>query len=151
MRLQCSETLVSDRGYSQTLRRIRGALDEAGLQIAFDVDIGASICRFTGVQLAKSALLGVACPYQLLEACVADPAAAVFLPLHVIVAERGDETEVRLLAPEALRAAGLTMAITIPVHRTLRRVMDALGVAGAHRVEEGQRLVMPPDEGRKQR
>lgn len=143
MRVECSETLVFSMPYAQALRRIRTVLSGAGLQVAFEVDMAGSIFHSTGVQLAKSALLGVVCPYQLLEACVADPGAAVFLPLHMIVTERGNETEVRLLAPEALRTAGITIAVCLPVYRTLHRIMDALGMVGIQSAGMKQRLEMP--------
>lgn len=144
MGLECNELLVVKRPYAEALRRIRTALNAAGLQITFELDIAGSIFRSTGVQLARSALLGVACPYQLLEACVADLGAVVFLPLHIIVTERGDEAEVRFIATETLRAAAVTTAISIPVYRTQSRIRNALTAAGAHFVDDGSGTGLGP-------
>lgn len=132
MNLECSYAMVFNQSYDQARRRILTTLKEQGLQVAFDFDVASGILRSAGVRLPKSSVLGVGCPYQFLEAFVADGAAAVFFPLHVVLSEHGPETLVRLLAPQALRAAGVTPAISIPVHRTLRRIREVLASAGAH-------------------
>jgi hypothetical protein len=70
--------------------------------------------------------------------------AAVFLPLHVVLSEHGPECEVRLLAPQVLRAAGLTPAVSIPAHRTLRRIREVLisiGACSTKRAYEGRPVV----------
>jgi hypothetical protein len=73
----------------------------------------------------------VACPYQFLEAFVAAGEAAVFFPLHVAITAHGGQTRVRTLAPQALREAGVTPAIAIPVQRSWRMIWEALAAAGA--------------------
>jgi uncharacterized protein (DUF302 family) len=136
MNFECCNTLVLDQPYDQARRRILAALKERGLRVEFDFDVASGIQRSSGVKLAKSAVLGVGCPYQLLEAFVADGAAAVFLPLHVAIAEHGRQTLVRTLAPHVLRSAGVAPAIAIPVYRTLRRIresLDALGIRAVSR------------------
>lgn len=154
MNLECSNTLVLNQPYDQARRRILAALKEHGLQVAFDFDVASGILRSAGVRLPKSSVLGVGCPYQFLEAFVADGAAAVFFPLHVVLSEHGPETQVRILAPQALRAAGVTPAITIPVHRTLRRIREALASIGAplfQRVSTGSHrtgIVAAPEPAR---
>lgn len=132
MNLECSNTLVLNQPYDQARRRILTTLKEQGLQVAFDFDVASSILRSSGVRLPKSSVLGVGCAYQFLEAFVADGAAALFFPLHVVLSEHGQETQVRILAPQTLRAAGATPAISIPVHRTLRRIRETLASIGAH-------------------
>ncbi len=132
MNFECCNTLVLDEPSDQARRRILAALKEHGLRVEFDFDVASGIQRSSGVKLARCSVLGVGCPYQLLEAFVADGAAAAFFPLHVAIAEHGRQTLVRTLAPQALRAAGVTPAISIPVHRTLRRIREALASIGAH-------------------
>ena len=141
MNLEFNTTLVLNQPYDQARRRILAVLKKQCLQVAFDFDVAGSILRSAEVRLPKSSVLGVGCPYQLLEAFVADGAAAVFLPLHIVLSEHGSETQVRMLAPQALRAAGVSPAISIPVHRTLRRIHEALasiGIHSANRRHEGR-------------
>lgn len=134
MNFECSDTLVLNQPYDQARRRILAALKEQGLQVAFDFDVAGGILRSSGVRLPKCSVLGVGCPYQLLEAFVADAAAALYFPLHVVLSEHGAETQVRILAPQTLREAGVAPAISIPVHRTLRRIRDTLVLVGARQV-----------------
>lgn len=132
MNLECSHTLFLNQPYDQARRRVLAKLKEQGLQVAFDFDVASGLCRSAGVRLPNSSVLGVSCPYQFLGAFVADAAAAVFFPLHVVLSAHGPETQVRILAPQALPAAGVTPAISIPVHRTLGRIREALASCGAH-------------------
>ena len=88
MNLECSYTLVLNQPYHQARRRILSTFKEQGLQVAFDFDVAGGILRSAGVRLPKSSVLGVGCPYQFLEAVVADGAAAVFFPLHVVLSEQ---------------------------------------------------------------
>lgn len=139
MNFECCNTLVLDQPYDQARRRILAALKEHGLRVEFDFDVASGIRRSSGVKLAKSSVLGVGCPYQLLEAFVADGAAAVFFPLHVAIAEHGRQTLVRTLAPQVLRSAGVAPAIAIPIHRTWRRIresLDAIGIRSISRAHE---------------
>lgn len=126
MNMECCNTLVLDQRYDQARRRILAVLKEHGLQVEFDFDVVNGIWRSSGVTLAKSSVLGVDCPYQLLEAFVADGGAAVFFPLHVAIAEHGRQTIVRTIMPQALRSAGVAPAIAIPIHRTWRRIWESL-------------------------
>jgi uncharacterized protein (DUF302 family) len=126
MNLECTQTLVLDLPYDQARKRIVAALKEHGLQVAFNFDVADGILRSSGVRLPKSSVLGV------------------FLPLHVVLSEHGTECEVRLLAPQVLRAAGLTPAVSIPAHRTLRRIREVLisiGACSTKRAYEGRPVV----------
>jgi uncharacterized protein (DUF302 family) len=132
--------MASTQPYDQARKRIVVALKEQGMQLAFDFDVASRILRSAGVKLTQSSVLGVGCPYQFLEAFVADAAAAVFFPLHVVLSEHGRDTRVCILAPQTLRAAGVKPAISIPVHRTLGRIRKALASIGAYsarRIQEG--------------
>lgn len=138
MIFECSYTLVLTQPYNRARRRILAALRDQGLQLAFDFDVASGILRSAGVKLPKSSVLGVGCPYQFLEAFVADAAAAVFFPLHVVLSEHGAETRVRILALQTLREAGVTPAISIPVHRTLGLIREALVSIGAYPIKRTQ-------------
>ncbi len=137
MNFECCNTLVLDEPSDQARRRILAALKEHGLRVEFDFDVASSIQRSSGVKLARCSVLGVGCPYQLLEAFVADGAAAAFFPLHVAIAEHGRQTLVRTLAPHVLRSAGVAPAIAIPVYRTLRRIRESVDAIEIRTVSRG--------------
>ena len=136
MNLEWSNTLILGRPYDLARRRIRAALEKQGLQIAFDFDVTEGILRSAGVRLPRSCTLGVICPYQLLEAVVADGSSAVFLPLHVVLTEQKGETVVRHLAPTWFRGAGIGPAISVPLHRTLMRIREALASVDARPLKD---------------
>lgn len=142
---ECSSALVLPYPYDQARRRILTTLKEQGLQVAFNFDVASGIVHSALVRLPKSSVLGVACPYQFLGAVVADGAAAVFFPVHVVLSEHLLETHVRILAPQVLRAASVTPAIAIPVHRTLRRILEALAALGAYTATRAQEGQLPPE------
>jgi uncharacterized protein (DUF302 family) len=136
MSLEWSNSLILGQPYDKARRRIRAALEKRGLQIAFDFDVAEGILRSAGVRLPKSCALGVVCPYQLLEAVVADGSSSVFLPLHVVLIEQERKTLVRLLAPTSFRGAGISPAISIPLHRTLVRIREVLASVDARPVRD---------------
>lgn len=119
--------------YSAATERLRRALKQGLLDICFEVDLGREVRREVGVRLAKIAVFGVACPFLLLEGLVGDSAAALFFPIHVVIAERGGSVQVTVLSPAAVRTSGISSAITIPVHRTLVRLAQAIEGVGAQR------------------
>lgn len=119
--------------YSAATERLRRAFKQGLLDICFEVDLGREVRREVGVQLAKVGVFGVACPFLLLEGLVGDSAAALFFPIHVAIAEHGDSVQVSVLSAAAVRTSGISPAITIPVHRTLVRLAQAIEGVGAQR------------------
>lgn len=114
--------------------RLRRALKDGFLDICFEVDLGREVRRESGVGLAKTRVLGVACPFLLLEGLVGDSAAALFFPLHVAIVERGESVQISILSSAAVRSSGISAPIAIPLHRTLARLAQAIESAGAHRL-----------------
>lgn len=119
--------------YPAATERLRRALKQGLLDICFEVDLGREVRREVGVRLAKSGVFGVVCPFLLLEGLVGDSAAALFFPIHLVIADRGDSVQVSVLSAAAVRTSGISPAITIPVHRTLVRLAQAIEGAGAQR------------------
>lgn len=136
---------VIEAPHSRSKVWVRDALVSFGLEVAFDLDVARLLERRTGVRLSKITLLGVCCPFQLLEGVVADPASALLQPLHVVVAEVHGLTHISVLSVAAMRAAGVTPDTAIPLHRTIVRVTDALESAGARRTNSNGDLAWPSD------
>jgi uncharacterized protein (DUF302 family) len=133
MQNEWSTEWVMSAPYSAATERLRRALKQGLLDICFEVDLGRKVRREAGVRLAKIAVFGVTCPFLLLEGLVGDSAAALFFPLHVMIAERGESVQVSVLSAAAVRTSGMSPAIAIPVHRTLVRLAQAIEGAGARR------------------
>jgi uncharacterized protein (DUF302 family) len=64
---------------------------------------------------APCKILLVDSPYLLLEAVTLSRAAAVLLPLHVVIAGRGRETLVYWMNPAVIEGAGLPAGAAAPV------------------------------------
>lgn len=120
--------------HSAVCERLRRALKNGSLDICFEFDLAGEVRRESGVRLARTLVLGVACPFLLLEGLVGDSAAALFFPLHVAIVERAESVQISILSSAALRSAGISAAIAIPLHRTLARLAQAIESAGAHRL-----------------
>jgi uncharacterized protein (DUF302 family) len=73
------------RAYDVTLRALRRALSDAGLNVVqqFDLSNGWPSQLVAGSR--RCALLMVDCPLLLLEAVALDRSAAAFMPLHIVV------------------------------------------------------------------
>lgn len=96
------------------------------------------------MRLSKITVLGVCCPFQLLEGLVADPSGALFQPLHLVISESQGLTQVSVLSGAAVRASGVTPAGSIPLHRTIARVVQALDSTGARRTSPSRTLGEAP-------
>ena len=133
MQTEWSNEWVLSGTHAKAKDTLKRALRAQSLEICFDLDLGAQVCRRSGVRLAKTSVLGVTCPFLLLEGLVSGTNAALFLPLHVAVAEYRGEVLVSILSSQAVRTSGIGPAIAIPLHKTLVRLSQALESAGARR------------------
>lgn len=136
---------VIEAPHSRSKVQVRDALISLGLEVAFDLDVAKLLERRTGVRLSRITVLGVCCPFQLLEGVVAAPASALLQPLHVVITEMHGSTHISVLSVAALRASGVTPDTAIPLHRTIVRVTDALESAGARRTNLSGDLAWPSD------
>lgn len=144
MRTEWNRDWVLSGRYSQAKSRVCRALKSQSLEVCFDIDLSGRVRRCVGVRLPNLCVLGVSCPFLLLEGVPSGPVAALFLPLHVAISELQGDTVVSLLSPIALRASGLSPGVAISLHHTIARVVKALEAAGAHpsRAEEALSISM---------
>ncbi len=120
--------------YETALKLVREALAKEGLEIPLELDVSRRIRRELGIDLAPCRVLFVDCPYLLLEAMTLDAAAAVFLPLRVVVSAHRSQTFVHLLSPASSRDAGLPVGLKLPIsrlHARLSHVLERMGVRQA--------------------
>jgi Domain of unknown function DUF302 len=111
------QTYTLPHRFPRALKLIRGALAGMDLEIAGEFGNG---------DPRPSRTLLVDCPLLMFEALALDRAAAVFFPLHVLVAANGDSTEVSIVDPARLLQARLPIGSADPLDRLVGRIELAL-------------------------
>lgn len=86
---------------AEVVRMIRRSMSAAGLAVSAELDLGSRLCREFHINFPRCTVLLVDSPAALLEALTYDRAAAVLMPLHLVVAEQHGATIVHLLPPSA--------------------------------------------------
>lgn len=120
--------------FDRALRAVREALIRAELSIVSEVDVSARVKRELNMGFVPCRILLVDSPYLLLEAATLDRAAAVLMPLHVVLSARGPETLVYWICPTAIEGVRLPMAATPPLLKlqtTLTRAIERIAMPTA--------------------
>jgi uncharacterized protein (DUF302 family) len=112
--------------FETALKLVRAALLGAGLGILGEFDPSGFGSREAGTASTPSRILYVGSPLLLFEALALDRAAAVFLPLHVLVAASGLETRVCWIDPAAAFGARLPAGAAVPLDELQARLSRAL-------------------------
>jgi len=108
------------------LKLVRDVLLGAGLSISGEFDVSGTLNRGAGTFSTPSRILYVDSPLWLFEALALDRAAAVFLPLHVLVAANGAQTRVCWVKPADIFGARLPSGAAVPVDELQARLAQAL-------------------------
>lgn len=112
--------------FSKSLETIRAALAITELCISGELEVSERIQRQLRLGLAPCKILLVDSPYLLLEAVTLSRAAAVLLPLHVVLAGRGSETLVYWMNPAAISGVRLPMGAAAPVAKLQSQLSQVL-------------------------
>lgn len=122
--LGAGKDIVVERRFGTVIKRIRTAIADADLEIAAEFDVDGSLReRFDG---RKCHLLLVDCPLTDFELLTMDGAAAVFLPMHVLVSGDGNRTRVFWADVPALLHVRLPAGAAAPLQRLEARLSWAL-------------------------
>ena len=84
--------------FEEALKLIRAVLARAGLSVVGELDIAGRIQRSLGIGMAQCKVLYVGANQSILEAINVCPAVGIFLPLHIVVSARGEQTEIHFMA-----------------------------------------------------
>lgn len=96
--------ISTDKGYDDTVARVRAELGEAGFGVLTEIDIKATLKTKLDVDVEPQIILG-ACRPQLAHAALqAEPSIAALLPCNVVVRTDGDRTVVEAFDPMAMTA-----------------------------------------------
>ena len=117
--------------FDRALRAVRDALIRADLSIVSEVDVSARVKRALNIGFVPCRILLVDSPCLLLEAATLDRAAAVLMPLHIVLSGRGPETLVYWMSPTAIEGVRLPMAAAPPLLKLqsmLARAMERIAM-----------------------
>ena len=96
------ETVIATYSISEpfesALKLIRAELARAGPRVLGELDISGTIQRILGIGIAPCKVLFVCTQQLILKATNVRPAVRFFLPLHILVSARDEQTEIHLLA-----------------------------------------------------
>jgi uncharacterized protein (DUF302 family) len=117
--------------FERAVKLLREALARDELRTPMELDVSGRISRELGIGLAPCRLLGVDCPLILLEAITLDGAAAVLLPMHILVYGRGTQTIVHVFRPASPAGPDIPVETAIPVIKLqtrIARVMEKIAM-----------------------
>ena len=112
--------------FRQALETIRAAIARSELCISGELEVSERIQRQLRLQLAPCRTLLVDSPYLLLEAVMLSRAAAVLLPLHVVLAGHRSETLVYWMNPVVIAGARLPLGTVAPVVKLQSQLSQVL-------------------------
>ena len=119
------QTYMLAERFDKALKTIRGAVAGMDLEVAGEIDVADLLLHHPGTA-ARSRILLVDCPLLIFEALALDRAAAVFFPLHVILASDGARTHVATVKPPGVFDARLPAGAAEPFERLEARVARVL-------------------------
>lgn len=120
------ESYVVAERFERALKLIRSALAEMDLDVAAEFDSAVKREGQTAHHEKPPRTLLVDCPLLNFEALALDRAAAVFFPLHVLVAPLGERTRVSIVDLPRLLDARLPVGAEDPIERLAARIRMAL-------------------------
>ena len=124
-------TYMVPEPFEQAVESVKRAVLGGGLSIPAEMDVSSRIRRELGIAVRACRLIYVDCPVLLMEALAQHTAAALFFPLHVVVAGQELQTQVHVLSSLKNRQLGLPPGICVPVDRLQARLCQALeAIAG---------------------
>jgi uncharacterized protein (DUF302 family) len=124
--LSAEETYTITEQFDRALKLVRSTLLDHELNISAEFDVTNRFAPESVNRPGPAKLLLVDNPLLLFEALALDRAAAVFVPLHVLVSADGDRTQVVCMDPAVLFDMRLPAGAAQPLERLRKRVTAAL-------------------------
>ena len=115
-------TFSTPEPYANALRSVREALQGRGLRVVSELDVAGRIERSLGIRLPPCRILYV-WPHPPLAEDLS-PIAAIILPFHVVVADRGEQAEISVLT--CIQTAGLNGCLRTKLLETQTEILQSL-------------------------
>jgi len=121
--VSASQTFLAPQKFERTLKSLRSALGEMDVEVIAEFPLGRDV---TERGRTEARLLLVSSAILEFESVALGRAAAVFFPLHVLVAAERNQTRVSLINPTELFEWRLPMGVSEPMDRLVARVVMAV-------------------------
>ena len=118
-------TYVVPERFEKAMKRIRAALRELDLEIVGEFPLD-PVPRAPEGQGGGSKVVLVTCPILEFEGLALERAGAVFFPLHLLVSDNAERTQVRVGNPAELVQGRLPAGAGEPMERLVARIELAL-------------------------
>jgi uncharacterized protein (DUF302 family) len=125
-----SESYTIERTYEQAMEMIRRAVSKQGLQILRECDIGSRIQPHVGAKVKDCRVLYVTHHDLLIRAVSADPSAALWLPVPVVVVDESNYTRILIPCKAIVRDRALLLGVEELVgqfYECLTLTLDSIG------------------------
>ena len=97
-----SYTSSTDRGFDETVARVKESLKDQGFGVLTEIDIQATLREKLGVEMEPFLIIGACNPGFASRALAAEPGVGVFLPCNVVVRRSGGSTVVEAMDPSVM-------------------------------------------------
>jgi uncharacterized protein (DUF302 family) len=124
-----TSTFSTPEAFADALRSVRLALDARGLHVLSELDVASRVKQTLGIHLPPCKILYV-WPNPSLAMNVY-PAMAVVLPLHVVVASRGRQTDICVLSrvqPETANADDFLREMIVGIQTEIMQSLEAISM-----------------------
>lgn len=123
-----TETFLISEPFAEALRAVRAALAAGGLRTLAEFDVAARLRKTLRINVPPCRILYV---WPATSDSETFPTAAVFLPLHLVIASQGHETELCALSeiqPEAKDLDAFVKAAVTRTHRDMLQCLDRISM-----------------------
>jgi uncharacterized protein (DUF302 family) len=124
-----TSTFSTPESFMDALLSVRAALDARGLRVLSELDVASRVKRTLGIVLPPCKILYVWPNVSLTQDVY--PVAAVVLPLHVVVASRGHQTEICVLSriqPGKANVDGFLRSTILGTQTQIMQCLDAISM-----------------------
>ncbi|MFP5218834.1 MAG: DUF302 domain-containing protein [Actinomycetes bacterium] len=88
-----------DLPYAEAVERVRAVLSEQGFGVLTEIDVQATLRDKRGIEMEPYVILGACNPDLAHRALEVDRGIGTLLPCNVVVAARGEQSQVRIFDP----------------------------------------------------
>ncbi len=120
--------------FDEAVERAKAALKEQGFGVLCEIDVAKTMREKIGAEMESYVILGACNPQLAYQALQHEPELGLLLPCNVVVAKRGDHTEVMAIDAEAMLGVTGNAQLHPVAADVNKRMRDALAAIDTARV-----------------